>query len=89
MGDYQYQRNKMLVRCNACKGQKRVLCLGFIEGDCAVCSGTGFVSVEEAVKQPTIRRARKSKVEPEADTQMTDDENNQTSSQISEPSSSK
>lgn len=34
----------MLVRCPACKGQKKVFRIGLIKKDCATCDGTGLVT---------------------------------------------
>ena len=83
MGDY-HKRIKMLVKCTACKGQKRIICLGFIEGDCKACEGTGFMHLDQAINEEPKKRMRKAKpslvasfVEP-----------HQTSSQSNEPSSS-
>ena len=77
----------MLVKCNACKGQKKVLCLGFIEGDCSSCEGTGFVTVKDAIEQlEPKKRGRKAKDDLSVSFVKLDD--SQTSSHINEPSSS-
>jgi DnaJ-class molecular chaperone len=47
----------MLVKCNACKGQKKVMGMGYIEGDCKPCEGTGYLSVDKAIE--TAPRKRK------------------------------
>lgn len=54
----------MLVKCNACKGQKKVMGMGYIEGDCKPCEGTGYLSVDKAIE--TAPRKRKKVREEEA-----------------------
>lgn len=65
----------MLVKCNACKGQKKIMCLGFIEGECKECEGTGFVSIEQAIEQEPKKRTRKAKPSLEASFVKLDENN--------------
>jgi len=38
-----------IVRCETCKGKKKMMALGGLIKDCVGCSGVGFVSVESVV----------------------------------------
>ena len=57
----------MLVRCNACRGMKKIIGMGFIEKDCQTCSGTGYMPFEDAVNSAgeAPRRKRRTKEEIE------------------------
>lgn len=39
----------MLSRCSGCQGQKRVMGIGSLERDCAVCKGIGWLKLDEAL----------------------------------------
>lgn len=45
----------MLVKCNICKGQKKIVGLGYIDRDCPTCDGTGAVTFKEAL-EPAIEK---------------------------------
>lgn len=51
----------MLVKCNACKGAKKVKQLGWMEGDCKTCGGSGYVSIKEAIEAKESEDKPKSK----------------------------
>ena len=36
-----------LVKCNACKGQKRIMGMGMMKKDCKACKGIGWLEKEE------------------------------------------
>lgn len=56
----------MLVRCARCLGQKKVMGMGYIEGECKVCEGTGYTMVDKAIEEaPKRRRKAKDAVESE------------------------
>lgn len=42
----------MLVKCPKCKGAKKMVKLGAIEGDCNECQGAGVIKKEEAKIEP-------------------------------------
>jgi len=44
----------MLTKCPSCKGAKKMIKLGGMEGDCNKCSGAGYVSKEEEVKTEPV-----------------------------------
>ncbi len=48
----------MLVRCNACKGGKKIIGLGGFDTDCRKCKGAGVVSIEEAIEPVTDKKKR-------------------------------
>ena len=50
----------MLIKCPSCKGAKKVIKLGLMEGDCNTCAGTGVIKQEEPV-QPAKDKSKKGK----------------------------
>lgn len=58
------------VRCDRCRGQKKIRGLGCLLKKCDVCSGTGYIEAEtEAEQEPktveTVETVQKMDAEPE------------------------
>lgn len=51
----------MINRCESCQGKKIVNGLGGMTKKCSVCSGVGFIKIEQIINKP--QRGRKKKVE--------------------------
>ena len=61
----------MFIRCDRCRGQKKVRGLGCLLKKCDVCSGTGYIESEteqEQEQEPeAVETVQKMEAEPKAD----------------------
>lgn len=58
----------MLAKCSICRGGKKMMKMGGIEGNCAACDGEGYVAVDKAIKiaeDTPKKRTRRTKAELE------------------------
>ena len=52
----------MPVRCDECKGRKKVIGMGGISKACAACNGIGWINSEPEVVETPPKKTRKKKV---------------------------
>lgn len=54
-----------MVRCDSCRGQKRIVALGNISTDCPYCHGIGYIDSPELATEKIdiskVKRGRKKK----------------------------
>lgn len=49
----------MLIKCPSCKGAKKVVKLGLMEGDCNTCEGAGVIKKEEPEVKESKDKSKK------------------------------